>query len=414
MTTHARTLPPELLEEIFVYCLPEDTDRLNPGNAPMALCQVSSCWRLVALAKHRLWDTVIFPSLRAGNSGITYSKAAKFIQTGGVERWFNRSGSRQLSFGEEGSSSPPSSLIALLVPIVTKYAQRFRHISLIITELEHCELIRGDFLFDNLESLSICCTPRLTNAQLQQLDTSFASCPKLKHVSLTLRKGDPSRFPVPWSQLISIRVDNPFNPLKLRRWTRLFQGCPNLQHATIAKPVDWSQYEGPVLEHEALTSLRLLISTIGRNDQSEILCRPVRFPNLRHLQFDFWNVLADASPLWNPETQRSLPNLQSIALTAPISEGSSLEIPVDVEDIVQQVLTNTETFPGLTHMTLPYHISQINDIAGLLRLRPPAGNFPGLTVSVNVKPPGRQETCNGILGKCPDLKERLYLLNPAP
>lgn len=51
-------LPPELLGEIFIRCLPEDTLDLQPSSnvPPLVLCHVCRSWRIIALGTPRLWN----------------------------------------------------------------------------------------------------------------------------------------------------------------------------------------------------------------------------------------------------------------------------------------------------------------------------------------------------------------------
>ncbi|KAJ2927029.1 hypothetical protein H1R20_g10068, partial [Candolleomyces eurysporus] len=355
MTTPAlQTFPPELLGELFFHCLPDDDpDRMSPQNAPLVFCTISSYWRQAALSEHRLWDTVIFPSPQANGPSITYDQAIRFIRAGGVERWFNRTGTeRMLSFGEEGPPDHKSSLITFFLPIVTKYARRLRHLSLSLVKIRHFEFIRRGFpydLFENLESVSICCTLEMTTAQLhafERLNTPFhTKCPKLKHASFTLLRAHPMRFAMPWSQLTSIQVDSHLHPLTIAQWAQLFRECKNLRHATLAKPKEFGTGYGlwPIveLEHHALTSLHFWIHetvTTYWYDYCkwDFLHHPVRFPNLRHLKFDLkhGNAIASLRSL-NPVTKSYLPKLEAIQITTP--EDAPFHIPADVKGMVEQI-----------------------------------------------------------------------------
>ncbi|KIL67105.1 hypothetical protein M378DRAFT_74354, partial [Amanita muscaria Koide BX008] len=53
-------LCPDILAEIFAFCLPEVTAwiiQISSRDAPLLLCSVCSSWRSLALSTPRLWQT---------------------------------------------------------------------------------------------------------------------------------------------------------------------------------------------------------------------------------------------------------------------------------------------------------------------------------------------------------------------
>lgn len=60
--TCGRPLPPELIAEVFYFCLPSDDERLSmPANrlAPLTLSWVCSYWRKLCLKNPRLWADIV-------------------------------------------------------------------------------------------------------------------------------------------------------------------------------------------------------------------------------------------------------------------------------------------------------------------------------------------------------------------
>ncbi|KAJ7244913.1 hypothetical protein C8J57DRAFT_1363350, partial [Mycena rebaudengoi] len=54
-----RRLPYDILQEIFLACLPSDQNpRMDSQQAPMLLCSISSSWRKLALSFPRLWSSL--------------------------------------------------------------------------------------------------------------------------------------------------------------------------------------------------------------------------------------------------------------------------------------------------------------------------------------------------------------------
>ncbi|KAJ2917281.1 hypothetical protein MD484_g3109, partial [Candolleomyces efflorescens] len=395
-------LPPELLSEIFALCLPDkDSDRLDPGNVPTLLCEVCSYWRQTALSTPRLWDTLIFPSSRAAKRDprITHLKYQKFIASGGVERWFNRCGpSHLLVFGEEGpNTAHPSrhpTLLPLFLPIVAKYARRLKHISVTINKARHLEMFRRGFpagIYDNLESVAICCSLKMTRAELQafsHFQTPFIPARKFKHLTFALQVANPIKFLVPWTQLTRLTMDDVGKRLSPSEWKAIFKLCPNLEHGSFVKFTSLGRQDPAmeVMEHQALTSLRLIMSGPSHLHW-KILYDPVRFPNLQDLELDCRDAdqRFGISILQKPASRKALSKLQSLTFSAP-SNAHYHAIASSVERTVQHLAQQFRTLPSLTHITLPYHNFRLYDIAHLLLARSPARGYPevGLTASVHV------------------------------
>ncbi|KAJ7476067.1 hypothetical protein FB451DRAFT_1366654 [Mycena latifolia] len=84
-----RRIPPEVLGEIFIHCLPKDTYiGASVAECPLLLTQISSNWRSVALAMPALWTSI------AVNLNVKSCLPNPRL----VETWIARSGSCPLSF----------------------------------------------------------------------------------------------------------------------------------------------------------------------------------------------------------------------------------------------------------------------------------------------------------------------------
>ncbi|RDB17287.1 hypothetical protein Hypma_001726 [Hypsizygus marmoreus] len=82
-------LPPEIIGEIFIHCLPRWYTFPKAGEVPMLLCQVCSYWRQVAISTPILWSSF---------SSITDPLAKKATHLSLVKLWLNRSRNQPLSF----------------------------------------------------------------------------------------------------------------------------------------------------------------------------------------------------------------------------------------------------------------------------------------------------------------------------
>ncbi|KAK7001470.1 hypothetical protein R3P38DRAFT_3284316 [Favolaschia claudopus] len=59
LISHPRRLPPELLQRIFVECLPTTHNAvMSVAAAPLLLCHICSRWRAIAFATPKMWDSL--------------------------------------------------------------------------------------------------------------------------------------------------------------------------------------------------------------------------------------------------------------------------------------------------------------------------------------------------------------------
>ncbi|KAJ7576014.1 hypothetical protein C8J56DRAFT_407185 [Mycena floridula] len=88
--TEPRTIPRDVLQEIFIQCISSSrTSRMNVREAPMLLCRICSSWRTVALSTVRLWS-----SLRL-DIGL-YTSPRHRLRLENASSWISRSGAQPL------------------------------------------------------------------------------------------------------------------------------------------------------------------------------------------------------------------------------------------------------------------------------------------------------------------------------
>ncbi|TDL21804.1 hypothetical protein BD410DRAFT_828788 [Rickenella mellea] len=114
-------IPPEMLAEIFVCCLPESRlPRTHPLEAPLLLSQVSSVFRSTALSTPTLWSGIRIKTVKARR---------EHCLTLGL--WISRSGSSPLSFSfryEKGNNSNVA--IDELIRILAPHSRRWKHVGI--------------------------------------------------------------------------------------------------------------------------------------------------------------------------------------------------------------------------------------------------------------------------------------------
>jgi hypothetical protein len=59
LISHPRRLPPDIVREIFIACLPTGRNAvMSAREAPLLLCRIYSTWRTIALSTPRLWASL--------------------------------------------------------------------------------------------------------------------------------------------------------------------------------------------------------------------------------------------------------------------------------------------------------------------------------------------------------------------
>ncbi|KAJ7578545.1 hypothetical protein C8J56DRAFT_968306 [Mycena floridula] len=85
-----RTIPRDVLQEIFIRCLPAGrAARMNITEAPMLLCRICSNWRRIVLADTRLWSSLCLDVS-------IYTSNRERLQIENVYTWISRSGAQPL------------------------------------------------------------------------------------------------------------------------------------------------------------------------------------------------------------------------------------------------------------------------------------------------------------------------------
>ncbi|KAJ6515541.1 hypothetical protein C8R45DRAFT_1140019 [Mycena sanguinolenta] len=121
-----RRLPPDIVREIFVACVPTKMNAvMSVEKAPLLLCQICSLWRTVALSMPILWSSLHVPF------DFVLSHKSRALA---VTKWLQRSATRPLSLSIcfDRCSSNDSSRKKLL-KCLAKSSPRWRHV-----EFQNC------------------------------------------------------------------------------------------------------------------------------------------------------------------------------------------------------------------------------------------------------------------------------------
>ncbi|TEB26469.1 hypothetical protein FA13DRAFT_1713281 [Coprinellus micaceus] len=396
-------LPPEVLGEIFVLCLPDrDADRLNVDNAPAVLCQVSAYWRATAISEPRLWDTIILPT------SSNYPLYHKFIRSGGAQRWFDRTGTTwPLTFGEESSDEPSSSLIGDYLGIIITYARRFKHLSLVMTKIMHLESFRRGFpqgIFDQLQSSFALLHPTDEQQNPPGLSKTRHAPPhrvqaKARRVLSSTSGSGQIRFTLgPNNQHRDRQADEilGFERTSARRpavsSTQLWGIQSNL-HPHFPEIADFG---GP-------TPLRA-VGCPG-SLRFPLLVASVTFPTIRHLRFEFEGVARPSAHLSRiAETCRNLSSsLETV--TFGWKGEANRDAPVEASEFIAYLIREPGAFTSLRHIVTPCKAPKIGHIVDILRPRP------RLNVTVTVAPNKLQGWARVMEGYVKTIQDRIHILS---
>ncbi|KAF8172440.1 hypothetical protein BJ912DRAFT_1148157 [Pholiota molesta] len=216
LTSPVRRLPPDVLREIFIACLPDDRNpTMGCDEAPVVLTRVCASWRSIAMNEARLWAALHIPVPRSGpvfdaSYDLTTGERITVMEVldtrlAAVREWIKRSGSLPLSFSlHEHDVYPPSDYAGLFLRCISDYRMRWKSISLVcaatsfskIREIPPSEV-------PLLETLSLLLSrPDSANTKvLKWKDSPIFSASRIRSVSLCSLNAPIFEFPFRWSQL---------------------------------------------------------------------------------------------------------------------------------------------------------------------------------------------------------------------
>ncbi|KAJ6481671.1 hypothetical protein C8R45DRAFT_309358 [Mycena sanguinolenta] len=298
-----RRLPPELLQDVFLFAALSDTYALSASSnvqkgttlgkavGAIRLAHVCSYWRVIALDTGQLWATIL---LRLSHiSGIT-----------------------QLNFHIAHAKSTPLTIVCheWAEPRVLKKLARRSHRWRSLTLRTHSS---SNFKEDAIR-VPLLQSLRLDTYDLNTRSTIFRDAPALRRVTLTAESRFPSAFQpftliLPWRQLTFLTLQ----PLPFSLFSDFVRECPQLLYFNVG--FSWISQEASVMAQttETQSSLRKLVLR-GALCQEAIVAHS--FPHLLSLSIQmhelhprFFAFLARSSHLqmlsvlgWSFETKKDL------------------------------------------------------------------------------------------------------------
>ncbi|KAJ7757561.1 hypothetical protein B0H16DRAFT_1823897 [Mycena metata] len=278
-------LPPEILAEIFVYCLPEYSGSPDPQDAPYLLCHVCRYFTEVAVSTPRLWSSLCVEFHHNTEKYLAFCR-------NGAAIWLSRARSLPLS--------------------LHFYRSKWR--SLAIDGCSWANLFEsGSFngKVPLLENLSI--------GSIHREGVILHDAPKLCTLSFGMY---PPRIQVPWHQLTTFHV----RYIEIPSFLEVLQNSTNLLEASFAffTPYGNDPFPLPVpnFRHARLQSLSLDVFDSEGRDERAIpmsLLGSLELPALNALSVALdWQQSAPValSPLLSFLSQPAL-QLHTLALSFP-------------------------------------------------------------------------------------------------
>lgn len=237
-----RHLPPELISEVFRFCLPQ-IRRPDPSTAPLSLRQICSMWRKIALSTHDLWTCLDFSQETAN------LKPFIRLSTSPIHQWLFGFQRNQLDLSlDRVDRDIAADLISFV--IYPKAAEIFRlEISRLnpnsISPLHHFFTTLPPNTFQGLKYLIL--DQELGNSGTI---TVFQSAPRLTHLSLrdltfcAVDGGPAGNLPAlmptfPWLQLTNLVVTSFMQP---DIWVAVLELCQCLEEGQFS--IDLSNEDG--------------------------------------------------------------------------------------------------------------------------------------------------------------------------
>lgn len=255
-----RRLPPEILGQIFVFCLGGDVySRPDSSVAPLLLCEVCTIWRTVALKHPELWKGIIVH--------LTRRDCSKPINM--MKRWLDRAKSLPLSIYIHGTFDS-----MIITAAVIHYLPTTKHLTLSLPE-------------DTIKSI---------------FDRPSVSVPMLEELDLVVSRSDGRR--------LTFQIDVP---------SPMFEPAPRLHSFSIAASNSYQILNSPV-RFSRIVKLKMTNIRFSVQTASTIL---VQLEYLQELTLEIASWVEDdlGFPVQPPHTLIILPRLRRLDVTVRYSSN---------------------------------------------------------------------------------------------
>ena len=219
-----RRLPVDLLQEIFIRCLPSDhCPPMHASYPPLSLTRVCSGWRSIALTTPRLWASIhitvpdsLAPFVPAHTAQVNNSVASAHAlgivtqRASATKEWLERSGACPLDISLHSWGSIESSLGGIAIASFSPFSNRWRSMKLTCADISSKTI--ADLLAADLPILkSFALTGEVndfgdTTSLFLWRTSGLMKAHQLQEVSFSQLREDLTTFPLRWSQLTTLTL----------------------------------------------------------------------------------------------------------------------------------------------------------------------------------------------------------------
>ena len=284
-----RRLMPELLAEVFRYCLPRNYRKKGAHKAVMLPSHVCRHWRNVALSTPTLWTNIVLCI-----TDENFESRTTLMTT-----WFSRSGALPLLFTLEGREN-----VGPIITFLLQHCNRWQNVNFSVPFKTHRCLETAKGNLQHLETINIQGTHTNTSYSIEHI---FDSAPRLRKVSFD-RRLMLNGLGGSWTQLTEL--DTGTVSYTLGDCLALLQSMRSLQKLGIR--VDHG--DGVVERHHRHPFSHPLVSLCDRAERVDrTLFDHNTLPSLRNL------YICEPDSDWSfiPFLERSSPPLQHFSLRVP-------------------------------------------------------------------------------------------------
>ncbi|KAF7357955.1 Tetratricopeptide repeat family [Mycena venus] len=340
-----RRLPLDILEEIFVACLPSHRNCvMSAEEAPVILGRICSSWRTISLATPRLWSRLHIVEPRSPEPSNPLHMSRRLLRLEVANSWLRRSGECPLSISLDSSPdpriSPPLSPVVsstnpdLFLSTLIQFAPRWQSISLVTQQLALKTLSR---VTENdvplLQELTIIClgaTHHTDDAPWSLSQSSVFHGLSLSAVSISGSTAKASELPLRWSQLTALSfLGSAWGTEHVQTCGVLLEilsRCPKLRTCSLLIDEPPGDLTHSIVECPFLHTLYLFCAHAAVHTSGSLLSR-LSLPDLREFTLHGSETVQDGDPSTTNSLTSALaasPRLETIHIASESFTKSTL------------------------------------------------------------------------------------------
>jgi len=355
-------LPTDILQEIFVSCLPtEHYPVVSRYEAPLLLTQVCKNWRNIVLSTPHLWSAIHIPipslpghimphepPVRGQSDYLTALLAFIRERMAAIHQWLERSNGSPLFISVFDAGNSPREICDLVLDTIIHFSARWNRLKL---DTHSCDLNRIACLLPSqvpqLKSLVVRNEVVTGNFEIPYSSpvswsaSEVVKAPKLQEIALHQMTDNFIEFPLRWSQM-----------------TRIFLGSIFGARLLSTPTMSLKQVAFILRSCEQLMLFRLEVPLLAEDlDQTQ---QPICLPSLQ--EFSFHDSGIDISSLFS---LLELPSLKYLEFNTKVQHlrQSPLEMLLPRITTLEQLITEPQFFTRGHYVKCLRHMASLTHIA---------------------------------------------------